>query len=426
MYHTIKTSLKNNKKVIENYSFMTILQFTSMFIGLVTYPYVLKTLGAEFYGLYVFIFSSSILFGVFISFSMDLLATKEIAQNVDDIQKKSEIVSSVIFARLILFGLAFIVLLLLSSIFSFITEHFLLYILCFLSNIGSILFHPWYFQGIQKMKVVTYIQLGFKVLSLPFIFILINSKNDLTLYIIILLLTSVLSACYGFYLLLAKEKIKLYWCGFETIKQRLKISLPFFYTRVLGDIRGQAIPQIMGAYIGMHEVALYDLAQKIFKIPYSLVANVNSALFPKLAQHRTEQTIHKLFKYEWLLGLSCIIAVVVFGQFAVEVLGGKAMAESYYLTVILSLVILLDLLISMFLSFVFVLNDKNKLVYQAQIIAFIGFFAFIFVGLYFYKNAYVFAMAMVFAGVAELVFCHWNYRKIKNEIQKIQRSSITE
>lgn len=170
----------------------------------------------------------------------------------------------------------------------------------------------------------------------------------------------------------------------------------------------------MGMYIGMHEVALFDLAYKIFKIPYSLVVNINNALFPKIAQHRTKQMINKLFKYEWIIGLSCIIAVAVFGQFAVEILGGKAMAESYYLTVILSMVILIDLLIGIFFKFIFILEDKNYLLFQAQIVAFISFFTFIFVGLSFYNSIYIFASAMVVAGVAELAFCYWNYKKIKS------------
>lgn len=407
MYHTIKTTLKNNKKVIENYSFMTLLQFASIFIGLITYPYVIGVLGTALYGLYIFILSFSMLFGVFVSFSVDMLATKEIAQNFENKQKKSEILSSIFFLRLFLFGFSFVGLLILSLLFQFVSEYLLLYILCFMININAILFHTWYFQGIQKMKIVTYIKVGCKILTLPFIFLCINNKNDLILYIIIVVLSDIIGSCYGFYYLLTKEKVKIYWCGFNIIKSRLLASLPFFYKNVLGEIRGQAVPQIMGAYIGLHEVALFDLAKKIVGIPYSLVININNALFPKLAQYRTEQMINKLFKYEAFVGLFCIISVFTLGSFAVEILGGKVMAESYYLTVILSVIILLDLLIGIFFRFIFILEDKTYLIFQAQIVAFVSFFTFIFISLYFYNSIYVFAMGTIIAGIAELVFCYW-------------------
>ncbi|MBS9767524.1 MAG: oligosaccharide flippase family protein [Flavobacteriaceae bacterium] len=171
MYKNIKNTIKNNLKVIENYSFMTVLQIINVAIGLIVFPYIIRVFGTEIYGKYVFAFSFITILGTFIRFSFGLLATKEIAQNLDDLQKKSEIVSSVVFARIFLFVVAFIILLLASLFSNFVAEYFGLYLVCFLGNLSAILFHKWYFQGIQKMKVVTYINVVCQLLSLPFIFL---------------------------------------------------------------------------------------------------------------------------------------------------------------------------------------------------------------------------------------------------------------
>ncbi len=202
----IKTTLKNNIKVIENYSFMTVLQVLNVAVGLIVFPYIIRVFGTEIYGKYVFALSFIAILGTFIGFSFGLLATKEIAQNLNNLQKKSEIVSSVVFARIFLFVVAFIILLLLSLFSDFVAEYFWLYFVCFVGNLSAILFHGWYFQGIQKMKVVTYINVVCKLLSLPFIFLCINEKNDLMLYAIIGTSSGLLGAFYAFYHLLVIEK----------------------------------------------------------------------------------------------------------------------------------------------------------------------------------------------------------------------------
>ena len=57
------------------------------------------------------------------------------------------------------------------------------FLLCFFNVYSFVLFPQWYFQGIQKMKIVTYIQLGLKLASLPLIFLLIKSPQNLILYV---------------------------------------------------------------------------------------------------------------------------------------------------------------------------------------------------------------------------------------------------
>ena len=44
----------NNKKIAENYFFMTLLLVLNSFFGLLIYPYLIRTLGAESYGVYIF------------------------------------------------------------------------------------------------------------------------------------------------------------------------------------------------------------------------------------------------------------------------------------------------------------------------------------------------------------------------------------
>ena len=99
----------NNKKVAENYFFMTFLQGSSMIIALLLYPYLIRVLGKEGYGTYVFIFSNIRFFEIFTSFGFYYPALKSISLNPDDNQIKSRTVSEVLTAQLCLFALCAIV-----------------------------------------------------------------------------------------------------------------------------------------------------------------------------------------------------------------------------------------------------------------------------------------------------------------------------
>ncbi len=409
----IKSLIQDNKKVLENYSFMTVLQVLNVAFGLLIYPYVISHLGAETYGIYAFVFSSSVIFGAVISFSFDLLATKEVAENINDIDKKSEIVSSVVFGRIFMFILCFGVLLLLSVFLRFISEYLLVYIVTYLGCLSSVLFHPWYFQAIQKMRIVTYIQVGFKLLSLPFIFLLIKNSSDLLLYTTIITTSSLLGALFGFLYLLFVEKIKLIWGGIPLIKRRFKVSLPIFYTSVLGMIKSESIPQVLGMFFGMYEVALYDLAKKVIKIPIALTMDLNNAFFPKFAQNNNPQKINNLLKYEYIFGVFWILVIAVLGQWAVKVLGQGMLSEAYYIALILSVNVLTYLVLGVYLYLVFVLNDRNELLWKNQLVAFFSFLILAIIGLLFYRNIYIFAFALSLSGIAEVIFCRWHFKKIR-------------
>ncbi len=417
MFKKLKIIFKNNSKVIENYSFMTLLPILSVAIGFFTYPFVIRALGTESYGTYIFIFSTLSLFTCFISFSFSLLATKEIAQNHDNKAKKSEIVSSIFFARLFLVGIALIIFIILPFIFPFVEKYFLLYFVCFLGIIWQIFSCNWYFQGMENMKTITYIQIFFSLLSLPFIFLYIKSPSDLLLYVIIITWMGLFWNIFAFFYMIFKDKIKIYWVGFSLIKQRYKITLPFFYKDIIWIVKMQSITQIIGIYFGMHEVALYDLAQKIVQIPLLFTWNINNALFPKFAKNPDKKAIMKVMKYEYILGILCIAMIILFWKLAVYILGWETMSESYYLTIILSINILTYLIIWVYMYFIFILNNKNKLILYNQIVAFVSFFVIMGIWLCFYQSIYVLVISLILSGIVEVLFCHYHFVKMKKNFK---------
>jgi len=207
-FHIIKNKLSNNTKVIENYFFMTALQVINSLFGIFIYPYLIRTLGAGSYGLYIFAMSVSTYFIKFISFGFNYPAVKAIVENKDNLKVKNDIISSILSAKTYLGFISIFVFFILVCIIPIIKNNWMIFTICFLQIFGEILFPIWYFQAIQKMKIVTFIQLVFRTLSLPFIFFLIKKPSDYNVYAIITTISFILGGIVSIFIIIYQDHVQ--------------------------------------------------------------------------------------------------------------------------------------------------------------------------------------------------------------------------
>ena len=237
-----------------------------------------------------------------------------IAENPFSIEAKSKVLSIIFTTKLYLEAISVIFALVAVFIFPILRAYFWVYIVCFATTLLNIFFPIWYFQGMQKMRVVSYIQLLFKLLSLPFIFIWVKTPDDLLLFTIIMTSSSLLGAFYAFVHLLVFEKLKITLVSIKDSLVYLKESQYFFYTNFLNMMKIQTINLIIGTRYTMTDLALYDLASKIVSIPLMLISNINNALFPKVVSNFNSILIRKILLIERIIGVLAILSVVVLGK----------------------------------------------------------------------------------------------------------------
>lgn len=402
-----------NKIIIENYFFMTILQLLNSMFYFLIYPYLIKTLGLETYGLYVFSMSIVNYFMSIVSFGFDYPAVNEISQNPNDEKIKSHTLSCVFTAKIYLEIISFAIFGLLLLFIPSILENWTIYLVLFFNTFVSILFPNWYFQGIQKMRIVTYIQLFFKILSLPFIFIYVLNSNDLLMFVYIITLSNVFGGVVAFLMIRYVDKLKICWMPWNEIKKWYVDALPFFWSNAGAMIKQQSISVIIGSLFSMSDVALYDLAYKIISIPMVLFGSVNGALFPKIAVNNNKSIIRKVIIYEFLAGTFAIFSIVVFGRWIISLLGGEKMIDAYPIAVILSFGILTFLLVGAYISFVFVPQRKYYLITKNQLVAFVVFFVLMGIGLFVWRNIISISIAWSLAGLFEIIYCNVLFKKYK-------------
>ena len=409
----IKLRFKNNGKVVENYFFMTALQIISSAFGVLIYPYLIRVLGAESYGLYVFAVATASYFVGIVSFGFSFPGVKAIAQNKDNLQIKSAVVSSIFTSKILLGIVSLVIFIGLLLTVPLLKDHKGLFLIVYAQILSEIFFPIWYFQGVQKMKIVTYFQLAFRILSLPFIFILVRSTDDLLQYAFIATLSVVLPAVALYVYLIRRENLTIRLQPISKLKTYFKEATPFFWSSTAGTIKQESVTIIIGAFFGMKDVALYDLANKLIMLPRMLTMSINTALFPKVIEDIKTETIKKIEKYETMIGLAVVLFVVVFGYWIIWLLGGKEMTGAYPLAIVLSFTVLTWLVVGCYINFVFVPQNKYYFVTRNQIVALISFVVICVPALFFSSGIMTVVVALTLSGFSEIAYSKYLIRKNK-------------
>lgn len=313
--------LKHHKKIIENFSYLSVLQILSMITPLITYPYLVKTLGEVIYGTVVFAQAVVTYFNILVVFGFNFTAARDVSQYRDDTKKLSEIVSAVTIIKTLFLIVS---LLLISGYMLYISQiDYTLYYLSFWICLNEILFPSWFFQGKEEMKYITFINLGIRLLFILMIFIFIKSPDDYLYFPLLNGIGVTLAGVVSFILLYKKYKVRLIVVPIKILTKYLKESYYLFISNVSIQIYVNANKIIIGTFLGMREVTYYDLAEKITnmgKVPQSMISQV---LYPKISLEKNGSFLRKVLKGTILMNVFLYLMVFLFTNQIVAYFGGN-------------------------------------------------------------------------------------------------------
>jgi len=205
--------------------------------------------------------------------------------------------------------------------------------------LNDVIFPIWYFQGIEQMKYITYISLISKFVFLVLIFVVIRQPSDYLFVPVIYGVGSLIAGFISLTIIFKKHKIKFIFQPFYTLKKYFIDSVPIFLSNVSISLYVSTNKVIIGTFLGMSEVAYYDLAEKltsVMKIPQYILGQ---SLFPKISKEQNKGFVKKLFKLSLALHLLLLILVLLFSEYIILLLGGKQMLPALIVVNILVLTV---------------------------------------------------------------------------------------
>ena len=318
--------LENNKTaktLFANFTYLSILEIIGLLLPLISYPYVIRTVGADNYGVVVFCQAIIAYVVIIINFGYNVSATRKISENRTNVFKIREIYSSIVYQKLLIFAICLV-----SGLFVliFLKYDYSVILLGFIGLcIQEVFFPTWLFQGLERMKFIAIITFVAKCSCLILIFLFVHDKKDYAcipvLYSIGGFFTSVLSV------IILKKKFDIYFV--KVSKYRMKEdfleSLPFFTSRLSAIVMERGNVLVIGTFFSYDMVAIYDLCAKIvsiLKTPFSLVAQV---IYPNVAKSKNMLLVKKSIKIVLLFGAFVCLFVYLFAPNIILLLSDTSM-----------------------------------------------------------------------------------------------------
>jgi PST family polysaccharide transporter len=223
--------------------------------------------------------------------------------------------------------------------------------LCYFFSLGIIfgdIFIPvWFFQGMEKMRFLTIINLVSKGLFTVMVFFVIRKPEDYPLILMLNSLGYISAALISMIIIRYSFKVRLLFPGKRDIIFQLSNGWHIFLSTISMNLYRNGNIFILGLMASEYAVGIYASAEKLIKAVQSLVSPVSEALFPFISRKFVGQdkksnmanlvSIVKIY----FVGLILLTALTfLLSNLAVKLIYGNKFLDSVVPMRILSLIIL--------------------------------------------------------------------------------------
>jgi len=364
----LQASQSTFKRLMDNFLSLTALQGINTLVPLLAFPYLVRVLGIEQFGLFSFVMAIMLYAEIITDYGFDLSATKHISTSVDNQKKIDEIFSSVIMIKSVMALLFFLFLLFLITFVDKFSENASLYVYAYGLIVGQVLFPVWFFQGIEKMRYITILNAVSKIIFAVAIFIFVNVEEDLYLVFLFYSLGSMVAGALAFNIAVKKFGVSFSLQSKETYLYYLKDAWYIFTSRVAVQLYQSINVIVLAFFVSNTVVGYYAIVEKIVRAGGSIIVSLPKAVYPHLAKVY-KRSVSEFYMRNMQLSLALFmvmapIAGLVY-YFAPEILsiftGGEPSEEIVTLLHILAPLLAITVFGSQFTNVLVILNETKLL-----------------------------------------------------------------
>ncbi|MCI1998807.1 MAG: flippase [Olsenella sp.] len=264
----------------KNFLFSSAYQLLTIITPIITTPYLSRVIGAEGNGAFSFTQSVTNYFVLFAILGMSSYGVRAVAECGDDRARRSDVFWNA-FSMTCLTG-TIVVLAYVGYVALFGQEYLLLYLIWGLWVVGSVLDVSWLFFGCQTFSIPTTGNFITKLCSVVLILVLVKSPGDVWAYVLAISGANFANSVIPwFFLRRFVDPVRPRW---SHMLSHLKPTLVLFVPVIAISIYGVLDKIMLGVLTSVEQVGYFDYAEKISKMPLSLITALGAAVLPRMAQ----------------------------------------------------------------------------------------------------------------------------------------------
>jgi O-antigen/teichoic acid export membrane protein len=287
-----KGNIKMGKSITKNLMYNLLLQVVTLFMPLITVPYVSRILGKDGIGVYSYTLSIAQYFVILGTLGISMYGNRQIAYVRNDKEKMSKTFWTIVFLKIITTSIALIVYLI---FFGFNEKYGNVYLIQSINILAATIDISWLYMGLEDFKKTVTRNLLVKLIGVTCVFLFVKSYNDIYIYITI----NALMAMIGNLVMWMYVPKTILWVRIELpdILEHFIPTLRLFIPQIAIQVYAVLDKSMLGILANTSEVGLYDQSEKIVKLVLGLVTSLGVVMLPRMSNTFANGDNKKMDKY---------------------------------------------------------------------------------------------------------------------------------
>lgn len=329
-----------NTSIKKNLIFSTFYQILILIIPFITAPYISRVIGPKGVGIYSYTNSIQMYFSIFAALGTISYGAREIARNRDDEYKRSKIFWEIEILTIITSSICLIFW---GILIGFSKEYKIYYIILTMNLLNTMFDISWFYTGIEQLKYTITQNSIFKILGVILLFSLVKDSDDLTLYMLIMSLTTLLGTM-SMWIYLPKFIKKINISNLKIIPH-FKETLIYFIPTIATSIYTILDKTLIGTITkNAEENGYYEQATKIINMTKAITfTSLNTVLGARISYLFAEEKLQEIknkidmsINYILFMGIGIMFGLMGIADIFVPIFFGQGYDKVIILIKILS------------------------------------------------------------------------------------------
>ncbi len=293
-------------------------QVATFIVPLVTLPYISRVLGPSRFGLVIFAQGFSVFLTLLVDWGFTPYGTRAVAADRNDPEALTNTVARIRGAQLLMAAASAPLALGALLVVPKFHDHPVFLALAWLGGVASALAPVWYFVGVERVRALAILQLGFRIIGAALTFLLVERPGDA--WIVLTLYTASSFGMWASADLMLYRRIPFRLRGLRRAATAVRDAGHLFIGTVGASLFSSFNVVLLGLFVPSAAVAHFGAGERIIRSSEQILAPIGTAVYPRLAflqstqQHDRARRLVKIAFF--VVGGVATLLALVFAVFA--------------------------------------------------------------------------------------------------------------